>query len=440
MFRDHQGLAVTTTSSTAIAAMAQFVQQSLCYGNQAEYWIQAAIAADPEWGLAHACAAAYYLSQETAFHHTQAQSYLQRASTLLPQGNPREKLYIDATIAWGQGDIGAAIAAHEAIAAFYPQDLLSVQQGQYHYFYQGDNYGLLRIAQKVLPVHPHNGYLLGMLAFGLEQCKELGAAEAVGREAIALNPQDYWAQHAVAHVLETQGQIGEGITWLEGFSQSWQHCNSMLYTHNWWHLALFYLANGDDEKALELYDSQVWGKATQSSPKDQVGAISLLLRLELALKDRSEGRSRLKERWQHVAPYLLPRIHEHLLPFQDLHYVYALARAGDRNWLGEMLDSMTVHAHRLAPPRQQVWLNIVLPAAHGLVAHAIADLQAAVNQLQPVLAQFQQVGGSHTQRKLFEQIYQDALANLEQAPLRTGSGSSILFSATRLVSYLNQVA
>jgi hypothetical protein len=33
------------------------------------------------------------------------------------------------------------------------------------------------------------------------------------------------------------------------------------------------------------------------------------------------------DRWQAIADQLQPRVGEHFLPFQNLHYVYALARS-----------------------------------------------------------------------------------------------------------------
>lgn len=414
MLKDGQDLAVSTDSPAAIVAVNQFVDQSLGYGNQAEFLIHQALRADPTWGMSHAHAAAYYLSLETASHRQQALAYVQAACRFLPQANHREQLYIQAIAAWSKGDISQAIVYHEAIAEEYPQDLLSVQWGQYHYFYRGNQRALLAIAETVLPANGDNHYLLGMLAFGLEQCHYFGEAEALGRKAVSLNRQDPWAQHAVAHVMETQGRLEEGIEWMEGLADTWANCNSLIYTHNWWHVALFYLQKQDFDRVLSLYQTCIWGGANQASPKDQVGAISLLLRLELQTDGRRDLRIKgsltehLNQLWQNLVPHLQPRLHEHCLPFQDLHTVYALARAGETELLQNMLASMANHAQTVESSRQQVWQTIVLPAAQGLIAHAQADWSTAISYLKLVLPQLYQVGGSHAQHKLFSQIYLDA--------------------------------
>ncbi|MBH8572975.1 tetratricopeptide repeat protein [Nostocaceae cyanobacterium CENA369] len=407
MLKDAQGLIVTTDSAEAIAAINNFINEALGYGKDAETAILQAIAADPTCALAHAYAAAYYLTQENTKAWQQAQPYLQIAQRYLAQITAREQLYVRAILAWANQEIDVAIAFHEEITNQFPRDLISVQQGQYHYFYTGNQEKLLAIAQKVLPSNTEKHYLYGMVAFGLEQCHQLKAAEKMARIAIALNRSDPWAHHAIAHVMETQARVDEGIAWMESFADTWENCNSMLYTHNWWHIALYYLELGNYQKVLSLYDTHIWERANKQSPKDQVGVISLLLRLELRGVD-------VGNRWEGISPYLYSRIDEHALPFQDLHYVYALAKAGLQDWVNEMLQSMQHHALSINPFLRRSWLEIAIPAARGMVAHAQGDFNTTVAELKPVLSRLQEVGGSHAQRVLFKQVYQDAMLLVQQ--------------------------
>ena len=402
MLKDGQGLLVTTDSAEAIAAINRFIDQSLAYGKDAKTAILEAVEADPNCALANAYAAAYHLSQESTKDWQQAQPYLQVAQRNLGKITAREQLYVEAILAWANQEIDVGIALHEEITNQFPTDLISVQQGQYHYFYTGNKEKLLEIAQKVLPNNPQQDYLYGMVAFGLEQCHQLPAAEKMALEAIALNRYDPWAHHAIGHVMETQGRTQEGIIWMENFAYTWDNCNSMLYTHNWWHIALYYWQLENYEKVLKIYDEHIWQRANKQSPKDQVGAISMLLRLELRGVD-------VGNRWQDISPYLYSRIDEHALPFQDLHYVYALAKAGHNNWVKEMLQSMEHHALSINPFLRRSWVKIAIPAARGMVAHAQGDFQTTVNELKFVLSRLHEIGGSHAQRVLFAEIYQDAL-------------------------------
>ncbi|WP_375514507.1 tetratricopeptide repeat protein [uncultured Nostoc sp.] len=402
MLKDAQGLVVTTDSGNAIAAINRFIDQVLGYGKDAQTAILQAIAADPSCVLAHAYAAAYYLTQENSKAWQRALPYLQAAQQNLDKITIREKLYVQAILAWANKEIDVAIATHEEIANQFPRDLISVQQGQYHYFYIGNKEKLLEIAQKVLPSNPQQHYLYGMVAFGLEQCHQLKAAEKIARQAIALNISDPWAHHAIAHVMETQGRVDEGIAWMESFADTWENCNSMLYTHNWWHIALYYLQLKNYQKVLKLYDTHIWERANKQSPKDQVGAISLLLRLELRGVD-------VENRWQGISPYLYSRIDEHALPFQDLHYVYALAKAGQYDWVNQMLQSIQYHTLSINPFLRRSWIEVAIPAARGMVAHAKGDFNTTLAELKPVLPRLHEIGGSHAQRVLFGQVYQDAV-------------------------------
>lgn len=410
MLKDVQGLDVTTQSPTAIAALNRFIQQALTYGHEAEAAILEALMADPLCAIANAYAAAYYLSQENNLDRQRALPYLRSARFQLaeqPSITQRERLYIQGIDAWANGQIDRAIAYHETIADDYPEDLISLQQGQYHYFYEGNKAGLLHIAEKTQSVNANHPDFLGMLAFALEQNHRLPEAERIGRQATTLKRDNPWAHHAVAHVLETQGRAAEGIAWMESLADTWTSCNSMLYTHNWWHVALFYLKQGDVAAVLSLYDTYVWGQARKQTPKDQVGAIALLLRLEV------QG-VRLDRQWQELTPYLLPRIHEHALPFQDLHYVYALARSAQFHSANELLVSMVAHAQTLEQEQRRRRIEIAVPAARAMIAHATGHWQEAITHLRPVLPQLWKLGGSHAQRHLFEQIYRHAHQQAER--------------------------
>jgi hypothetical protein len=181
MLEDLQGLNVTTESTQAVVALNWFIQQSLSYGNDSETAISQALQADPNCVLANAYAAAFYLSQENATDCQRAVSFLRVAQQYKSSVTEREQLYVEAIDAWANGQINYAIACHETIVDQFPQDLLSVQQGQYHYFYQGDTAKLLQIAKRSLTVNPTHPELLGMVAFGLEQCHQLQEAEWMGR-------------------------------------------------------------------------------------------------------------------------------------------------------------------------------------------------------------------------------------------------------------------
>ncbi|MDX2217070.1 MAG: tetratricopeptide repeat protein [Oculatellaceae cyanobacterium bins.114] len=398
MLLDHQGLPVTTDSPDAIAAIDQFAQQMLGYENNPQVILQG-LAADPTSVLVNAHVAALHLFAETASASTAAKPYLYAAQQHLDLATEREQLYVEAIAAWSDYDFDRALACHTVLAECYPQDVLAAQIGQYHHFNLGNAQGLLKLAETILPANLENHFVYGMVAFGLEQCHRLTEAETAGRQAVEMNRQDPWAHHAVAHVMETQHRLDEGIAWMESLADTWENCGTFR-THNWWHVALYYLAQSNVEQVLHLYDSQIWGRAVKDYSQCLINAISLLVRLELRGID-------VGDRWQELGDAVRDR-HDHISPLLDTQYIYALTRAGYDQWVREMLDSIVAYSQQAHPSIRAIWAEVTVPVAQAMMAHARQDWSTCVKQLAIANPKLHQLGGSHAQRDIYHQIYHHA--------------------------------
>lgn len=399
--KDSQELEISTDSLEAVTSVNRFVDELLGVGNNAQVILKA-VEADPACAIANAQVAAFYLFFGKSEALTLATPYLRAAKENLAQANEREKLFVSAIEAWANRDLQQAIAFHEIIGDRYPRDLASVHICQYHQRNIGNSQGLLQIAEKVFPANQENPYMYGILAFALEECHRLAEAEAAGRKAVEMKRHNPWAHHAVAHVLETQGRLQEGIAWMESFADTWENTNLAFYTHLWWHTALYHLDADNFHQVVDIYDQHIWGRGEKDSAREQINAISLLLRLELRGVD-------VGSRWQEIAAYLYPRLHEHAIAFLDLQYIYALVRGGKDDWATQMLESIQDYATKALPYARKTWQEVALPAAKGMIAHAQGDWHLAIAQLEPVMPELYSTGGSHAQRDLFEQIYLDAL-------------------------------
>lgn len=183
-------------------------------------------------------------------------------------------------------------------------------------------------------------------------------------------------------------------------SGGWRQLTSFMRSHNWWHLALFELELGRDAAALALYDREVWG-VDKTYSQDQIGAVSLLARLELAGVD-------VGDRWQELASWLVGRTADQVQPFLDLQYLYGLARAG-RPEADALLANVEAFAPHAPAAAREAWMRVAVPACRGLVAHARGRWTQAAEQLELALPRLVSIGGSHAQRELFEQIHLDAL-------------------------------
>lgn len=371
--------------------------------------------------MVQAYCATLHLFAESRDAAANAQPFLAKARAASERATPRERRYIAAIEAWAEGDIAKAIALHAEQAREHPRDLVSVKLGQYHCFNTGDCPGMLRLALAALPAASDVPYVHGMAAFGYEQCHLMREAEASARRAIGMCRKEPWAHHALAHVMLTEGRLCEGLAFMQGVSDSWSGLNSFMVTHNWWHVALFLIELGRDDEALALYDREVWGVVKDYS-QDQIGAVSLLARFELA----GIG---VGARWDDVASHLQQRTADHVLPFLDLQYLYGLARAG-RPEADSLLRNIEAHAQRAPLSTRAAWRSVCVPAARGLVAHARGDFAAAIEGLGSALPRLVEIGGSHAQRDLFEQVYLDAL-------VRTGGQAALAGAQGILQQQLN---
>ena len=400
---DSLGNAITLQHADSAAAVNDFVEGFIA--SEARAIAPLSMAGTDTSPIVQAYCAALHMFAESRDAAASARPFIEQALASPIRATPREQRFVQAVKAWIDGDVPHAIALHEEQAREHPRDLASLKLGQYHLFNRGDSPGMLRLALAALPAAGDVPYLHGMLAFGWEQCHLLAQAEAAARHAIHLRRKEPWAHHALAHVMLTQGRIREGQAFLADVSSTWSGLNSFMVTHNWWHQALFALELDDPAEVLRLYDTQVWGVVKDYS-QDQINAVSLLARLELAGVN-------VGDRWQDVGNHLAARTADQVLPFLDMQYLYGLARAG-RPEADVLMRNIEAHAATAPPHTRDAWQRVGLVASRGLLAHARGDWQRAMDDLGQALPRLVEIGGSHAQRDLFAQVHLDALVRSRQ--------------------------
>ena len=396
--RDPFGNPLTLQHEASAAAMTGFVDGFIGY--QPSILAVLAAAESDDSLVVQTCAAVLWLFSESPAGRPRARAHLARAQRAALPATERERQLASAVAQWLAGEVHEAIAGFETIARQHPRDLVAIKLGQYLAFNLGDSPTMLRLALHALPGAADVAALHGMLAFGWEQCHRLHEAEAAARLALLMQPAEPWAEHALGHVMLTDGRLAEGSNLLRQLSGGWSGLTSFMRCHLWWHLALFHIELGDDAAALQLYDQQVWG-VDKTYSQDQVGAVSLLARLELA------GVA-VGGRWAELAAWLLPRVQDQEQPFLDLQYLYGLARAGLPQ-ADTLLANIEAFAAVAPSATRSAWQQVAVPAARGLRAHARGQWAEAADQLALALPGLAGIGGSHAQRDLFDQVHLDAL-------------------------------
>ena len=407
MAKDWLGNDLSTTDSATVQAINDFSEGLLAYETKAGNVIAAANA-DPGSVMANTYSALAFMFLESPDAARLARPYLEKAEAAARGATRREQMNVAATRAWIDGDVPTAIRIANEIADEFVHDLPMVKITQYHEFNLGNAAGMLRVAEKVADANADICHMHGLSAFAYEQCHLMGDAEASARRAIEIKRKEPWAHHALAHVLITQGRIDEGITFLEDVSETWTDLNSFMLTHNWWHLCLNYISKGRYDDALKAYDAHVWG-ADKSYSQDQINAISLLMRLELVGVD-------VGDRWKDLAEHLKNRTADFVQPFLTMQYIYGLARGGAPE-TAAMMTNLKEFVATSPSFVHDAWLNVAEPACEALVAHAAGDHETVVRKMGIAIARIVEIGGSHAQRDLFEQVLLDSM-------IRTGRYST----------------
>ena len=410
---DPRGNPVGTTSTDAVSATERALWRMMSfYGTQMDD-LDAAAQADPHWPLPVLMKAGFLLSLTEPPLVKDAMALLDQAEGLAvhtdAQASTRERHHLHALRLLAAGDWHGACRAWEAILLRHPRDALALQWAHLFDFYRGDATQLRQRVARVLPewdaADPLQPYILGLHAFGLEECNLYAEAEDTGRHALNGTAKVPWAIHAVAHVMEMQGRFEEGVAWMAHWQPHWAQGNGFS-GHLGWHQALFALESLDHGSALQLFDEHLHADPSHLTLQ-RLDAAALLWRLHLLGVD-------VGPRWQHLLDDWNPKpANAGHYAFNDVHGLLALIGAQDMARAHAWAQTVALHAETASGANRDMALHVAVPLMQGLLAFAEGRDRAALAALYPVRAEAHRFGGSHAQRDL---ITQTLLAAAARAP------------------------
>ncbi|WP_157268324.1 tetratricopeptide repeat protein [Azohydromonas aeria] len=402
---DAAGHALTGATPAALDAFEQAAHELRCLAGDPAASIDRALEAAPDMPMAHAFKAWLFLLGTEPEGLPVARAAV-AAGTALP-ANDRERAHLHAAGLLAQGRWFEAARALEDLSLQYPRDALALQAGHQVDFFTGDSRMLRDRIARALPAWdaatPGFHAVLGMHAFGLEETGDYTQAEAQGRRAVALEPRDSWAWHAVAHTLEMRNQPADGIAWLEPNAASWAP-GSFLGVHNWWHLALFHLELDHHDEVLRLYDEAIAGSGLPQL-LDLIDASAMLWRLQLRGLD-------VGARWQPLAERWAPLVRESRYAFNDLHAMLAFTGAGRVDEQQRLLQAQAA-ALEAGDDNAGFIREVGGAATRAVMAFGDGDHARCVALLRPIRHRAHRFGGSHAQRDLLD-------LTLIEAALRAG--------------------
>jgi hypothetical protein len=171
--------------------------------------------------------------------------------------------------------------------------------------------------------------------------------------------------------------------------------------HLWWHRALLHLGLGEPDRVLSIYDDQMYDPKSYDY-LDISNDVSIQQRLEICGVD-------VGERWAPLAETARGHAQEHVLALADVHFLMALAGAGETDAVGAMLDSMRDFSESSSQESHAgVLRDVGVPLEEALLAYRNGDFGSSVDLLTAVRDDVLRIGGSHAQRDIFEMLLIDA--------------------------------
>ena len=413
MKHDARGIPVSSGSAEAIALYESAIVQLHSYVGDPIATIDRALVASPEFVAGHAfkaLALATFSERQFAPAIADAVALARRHGA---KANARERGLTAAAQHLSNGLWNDACVALDAVLVEYPRDALALQVAHLMDFYRGDALNLRNRVARVLPHWGHEvpgySYVLGMYAFGLEECNQYEEAEETARAALAIQRRDSWAVHAAAHVMEMQGRIDEGIAWLTSRERDWSPDNG-LAVHNYWHLALFHLDQGDHARVLAVYDSAIHAGPALTL-LSLVDATALLWRLKLDGADVGRRFAEVADEWEAKLDG-----EGGFYAFNDLHAALAFAATGRDAAIAKLVSRMQ-QAAEARDANAAMTRDVGLPLVKGIAAYGRGRYDEAVDAIAPVRDIAHRFGGSHAQRDVLSLTLIDAARRAGRASL-----------------------
>ncbi|MBV9585088.1 MAG: tetratricopeptide repeat protein, partial [Alphaproteobacteria bacterium] len=335
---DRFGLPLTTESAQASENYVRAVDLMLSANVGAEALLDDALAADPEFALAHIARARLCQVQARI---PEAKEAAAKARGLAERTSAREQGHVE-TIALAIDGAGPqALARLEAHVADYPRDAtpLSLALGVFGLLgFSGrvDHHeAQLALLQRLAPRWDEDWWFLTYLGWARIETGDVAAGAREVERALALNPHNAYAAHARAHGYYEAGDAESGAAFVEAWLPGYDR-KSQLHCHLSWHLALFELARGQSARARALYEDAIRPAVSHAPPLFNLAdAASFLWRWRIYGETPP-----LDEAWGEVVAHGRRHFPRAGIHFADIHAAFAEAISGEDEALARRIAQL----------------------------------------------------------------------------------------------------
>ncbi len=395
MLCDCRGVPTSCGSADAIEGMETAHYSALVFNGDAVAEIDAILSRHPDFIMGY-CFKAAMLSQdmETRIYSLLLKS-VEAAEALWGGANARERDHIRAVRAWVDGDFHGAVQHWEAALTKHPLDLLALQMVHLSDVLLGDVVGQRDCVARVFAIWdesiPGYEFVLGFYSFGLEENRDFMHAEELGRQSLAMRPNNPYAVHAVAHVMEMRGRQSGGIAFMKHHEPYWAKSN--FANHLWWHLSLFHMDVGQVDTVLDIYDNHLRTQQHSGDKYEELDAAALLWRLKLLDID-------VGSRWSELADKWISSASDTLYAFNDVHAMMAFVSDNRVDAAEQMLNANARYVQHASDANVAMSREMGIPFCLALQAFAQGRYGECVDRLLPARYNTHRLGGSFAQRDI----------------------------------------
>jgi hypothetical protein len=396
---DTRGLPLSTTSDIGSERYREGVDLLLSAWPGAAEALEEAIAADPDFALAHAARARLHLIRAEP---AEARTRIAAAAEIVARrGTERERSHVETLSLAINGQSAKALERALAHADRWPRDvlILSLPLGAFGLFaFSGmadhDQARVDLCERHARHYDADDWWFLTYRGWSHTENGNVAHGRDLTQRGFELRRNNAHAVHALAHAM-FEGGTGEDAetlisAWLPGYDRAGQ-----MHGHVAWHAALAALERGDAERALAIYADHVQPSASAAMPINVVSdTASFLWRLQ------AYGHAVPAGLWKAAASYAEPIYPAAGFPFIDMHMALLAAATGDKAAVERRAGTLTglVEAGKLAA-------GPVVPAmCRASLAFAEEDYAGCVRVLEPVADEVVRIGGSGAQREIMQDM------------------------------------
>lgn len=407
---DRSGLPLSTSSEVAAERYRDGVDLLLSAWPGAAEALEAAIAADPDFALAHAARARLHIIRAEP---SKARARVVTAEEIVARhGTERERSHVEVLSLAINGRSAKALERALAHADTWPRDvlILSLPLGAFGLFaFSGmvdhDQARVDLCERHARHYEDDDWWFLTYRGWSHTENGNVKHGHDLTQRGFELRRNNAHAVHALAHGMFESGAGDDAETLISGWLPSYDRVGQ-LHGHIAWHAALVALERDDAERALAIYADHVQPSASAAMPINIVSdTASFLWRLQ------AYGYAVPAGLWEAAASYAEPIYPTAGFPFIDIHMAMLAAAIGDRSAIERRVERLTdlLVADNLAA-------GSVVPAiCRAFLAFAEEDYAGCVRVLEPVAGEVVRIGGSGAQREIMQDMLLLALMRSGEA-------------------------